>query len=224
MPTPKSKGANSKGAAAKSAKGAPANKATATNHKSASKGAAKTPPTKPKVARVTAAKVAASKAARQGLVADTCERVESLLSKSSAYRKVDLGLYVIKQGSSLVMISVHPWKSNHVVIRLTAQLVKGVSMEVPLALELLELNASMRFGAFAFIPKGNVVVLCHTLLERDVADTREFLDTLADFAIVADEYDDRIAARYGGSTMQDLLEEATMHHIREGYEKKGFLA
>ncbi len=154
----------------------------------------------------------------------TCKRLEALLSKSSAYRKVDKGLYVIKQGSSLVMISVHPWKETHVVIRLTAQLVKGVTMEVPLALELLELNGVMRFGAFAFIPKGNMVVLCHTLLERDLANPQEFLDTLADFAIVSDEYDDRIAARYGGSTMQDLLEEATMHHIREAYETKDFLA
>ncbi|MCG5053992.1 MAG: YbjN domain-containing protein [Myxococcales bacterium] len=166
----------------------------------------------------------ASRSPKNRALAETCQRVEELLGQSSAYRKVDEGLYVIKQGSSLVMISVLPWKRSHVVIRLTAQLVKGVTMEVPLALELLELNASMRFGAFAFVPKGNVVLLCHTLLDRDLADAQEFLDTLADFAIIADEYDDRIAARYGGSTMQDLLEEATMHHIREAYETKDFLA
>lgn len=228
MPTKKSTGVKAKRQAAKVAKstrGLQAATAKPTPSKTSARQAAKAKAARSKVvsAKVVSAK-AASKAAENSAVADTCKRVEALLSKSSAYRKVDLGLYVIKQGSSLVMISVHPWKSNHVVIRLTAQLVKGVSMEVPLALELLELNASMRFGAFAFIPKGNVVVLCHTLLERDVADTREFLDTLADFAIVADEYDDRIAARYGGSTMQDLLEEATMHHIRAGYEKKDFLA
>lgn len=222
MATKKSKSAKAKRPAAKVAKGSRAAKPV--KAKPAKKAAKKAtaPAKKPAAAR--ASSKAAAKAANSVAVADTCHRVEALLSKSSAYRKVDMGLYVIKQGSSLVMISVHPWKSNHVVIRLTAQLVKGVSMEVPLALELLELNASMRFGSFAFIPKGDVVVLCHTLLERDVADAREFLDTLADFAIVADEYDDRIAARYGGSTMQDLLEEATMLHIRAGYEKKDFLA
>jgi len=230
MATKKSKSAKAKRPAAKVAKGnraAKPAKAKPIKAKPVAKKAPpvkKAPPAKKKAPASRASSKAAAMAANSVAVAETCNHVEALLSKSSAYRKVDMGLYVIKQGSSLVMISVHPWKSNHVVIRLTAQLVKGVSMEVPLALELLELNASMRFGSFAFIPKGDVVVLCHTLLERDVADAREFLDTLADFAIVADEYDDRIAARYGGSTMQDLLEEATMLHIREGYEKKDFLA
>lgn len=223
MATKKSKSAKAKRPAGKVAKGSRATKAAKAKPVKA-KPAKKAVPVAKKAAATRSSSKAAAKAANSVAVADTCNRVEALLSKSSAYRKVDMGLYVIKQGSSLVMISIHPWKSNHVVIRLTAQLVKGVSMEVPLALELLELNASMRFGSFAFIPKGDVVVLCHTLLERDVADAREFLDTLADFAIVADEYDDRIAARYGGSTMQDLLEEATMLHIREGYEKKDFLA
>jgi len=154
-------------------------------------------------------------------VETTSARLEALLHDSPAYRKIDNGLYVIKQGSSLVMISVHPWQENHVIIRLTAQLVKGVNMEVPLALELLELNAMMRFGAFAFVPKGDIVVFSHTLLERALADEDEFLDTIRDFAIVADEYDDRIAARYGGSTMQDLMEEA-VEHIESPYESHEF--
>lgn len=238
MATSKTKGNKSQVTAASARKAKPSKTARPTKAKGKTKAmpkvAAKAPVAKPMPAKPSKANgkpgahksssEAAAKLANFNAVTETCKRVEALLSKSSAYRKVDAGLYVIKQGSSLVMISVHQWKGKHVVIRLTAQLVKGVSMEVPLALELLELNAAMRFGAFAFIPKGNMVVLCHTLLERDVADAREFLDTLADFAIVADEYDDRIAARYGGSTMQDLLEEATMDHIREGYEKKDFLA
>jgi hypothetical protein len=33
-------------------------------------------------------------------------------------------------------------------------------------------------------------------------------------AIIADEYDDRIAARYGGQTMQELLEESVIEHLR----------
>ena len=102
------------------------------------------------------------------------------------------------------------------IIRLTAQLVKGVNMEVPLALELLELNSVLRFGSFAWIPSSQVIVFSHTLLERDLGDTEEFLDTIRDFASVADEYDDRIAARYGGSTMADLLEEEYMRTMGSG--------
>src|SRR5207244_7704752 len=90
---------------------------------------------------------------------------------------------------------------------------KGVSMEVPLALELLETNALLRFGAFAYVPAGEVVIFAHTLLDRDLGDREEFLGTIRDFALVADDYDDRIAARYGGQTMQDLLEESGLHRL-----------
>lgn len=153
----------------------------------------------------------------------TNQKIEKLLKNSPAYRKVDDGLYVIKQGSSLVMISVHPWKQSHAVVRLISQLVKGVSMEVPLALELLELNSMLRFGAFAFVPAGEVVLFCHTLLERELSDGEEFLDTIRDFAIIADEYDDRIAARFGGQTMAELLEESVFDHARKDPAKHEIL-
>ena len=39
-------------------------------------------------------------------VATSCSTIEKTLSKSAAYRKVDDRLYVVKQGSSYVMISV----------------------------------------------------------------------------------------------------------------------
>ncbi len=150
-------------------------------------------------------------------VTETSRQLERMLEASPAYRKVEDGLYVVKQGSTLVMISVHPW-NQHAVVRLAAQLVKGVNMEVPLALELLELNAVLRFGAFAYVPAGDAVIFLHTLLDRELTDREEFLETIRDFALVADDYDDRIAARYGGQTMQELLEETVLHHVRTGHE------
>jgi hypothetical protein len=153
-------------------------------------------------------------AVKSAAVRRACQRVEELLSKSPAYRKVDDGLYVIKQGSTLVMVSVHPWRQTHAVVRLVAQLVKGVSMEVQLALELLEINAVLRFGAFAFVPAGDVILFCHTMADRELSDEEEFMGTIRDFAIVADDYDDRITARYGGQTMQELLEESVVEHLR----------
>src|SRR5687768_8588667 len=87
---------------------------------------------------------------RSAAVRKASQRIEQVLSKSPAYKKIDDALFVIKQGSTLVMLSVHSWRQTHAVVRLVAQLVKGVSMEVPLALELLEMNAVLRFGAFAY--------------------------------------------------------------------------
>ena len=151
---------------------------------------------------------------RSAAVRGACNRIEQLLSNSPAYRKVEDGLYVIKQGSTLVMVSVHPWRSNHAVVRLVAQLVKGVTMEVPLALELLEINAVLRFGAFAYVPAGEVILFCHTMADRELTDEEEFMETIKDFAVVADEYDDRITARYGGQTMAELMEESVVDHVR----------
>jgi hypothetical protein len=94
---------------------------------------------------------------KSAAVKAACGRIETLLKSSAAYRKIEDGLYVIKQGSTLVMASVHPWQQTHAVVRLVAQLVKGVSMEVPLALGLLEMNAILRFGAFAYVPAGEVI-------------------------------------------------------------------
>ena len=154
------------------------------------------------------------KARARAAVHSASQKIEKMLGDSHAYRKVEDGLYAIKQGSSMVMIKVHPWK-DRALIRLVAQLVKGVSMECLLAVELLQLNAVLRFGAFAFVPEGQAVVLCHTLIDRDLGDREEFTETIRDFAFVADEYDDRIAARYGGQTMEDLMEESVIARMRQ---------
>ena len=147
-------------------------------------------------------------------VKTSCEQIEKALGKSSAYKKIDAGLYVVKQGSSMVMINVLPWNPDRAVVRCVAQLVKGVTMEVPLALRLLEMNANLRFGAFAYVPAGDVIIFSHTLLGGATLDEEEITTTVRDVAIIADEYDDRIAARYGGQTMQDLLEESVIEHLR----------
>ena len=42
------------------------------------------------------------------VVAKTCAQIEKALGRSTAFRKVEDRLYVVKQGSSYVMISVIP--------------------------------------------------------------------------------------------------------------------
>src|SRR5262252_6004396 len=150
----------------------------------------------------------------------SCQLIEKTLGKSPAFKKVDEGLYVVKQGSSIVMINVLAWNADRAVVRCVAQLVKGV----PLALQLLEMNALMRFGAFAYVPAGDVIIFSHTLLRGETLDGEELVTTIRDVAIIADEYDDRIAARYGGQTMQELLEESVIEHFRSAHGKDHFKA
>jgi len=140
----------------------------------------------------------------------TCEKIESVLSDSSAFTKVECGLYVIKQGSAYVMVNVLPWGEDRAVVRCAAQLLTGVQRSEDLAWDLLKLNSLMRFGAFAYLSEGNRVFFVHSILGGDTLDPEEILATVRHVAIVADEYDDKIAEAYGGQRMQDLLEDRAL--------------
>lgn len=139
--------------------------------------------------------------------------IETTLSAQGNYRKVDDRLYVIKQGSTYVMVNIVPFGQERALVRCAAQLVKGVEMEERLALELLQLNAQLRFGAFGYDPANRLVMFLHTILGGPTLDAAELLATLTDVAIIADEYDDKIIEKYGGQTMRELLEEAAMNKI-----------
>ena len=155
----------------------------------------------------------------------SCETIEKALGKSPAYRKVDEHLYVVKQGSSYVMISVVPSGpkgkvNDRALVRVVAQVVAGVTPEPSLFRQLLILNGQLRFGAFSYIPDGNLIMFGHSMLGGDTMDVKELVATVHDVALVADEYDDRIVARYGGSRMQDVIEESAISHIFGGNEQE----
>jgi len=147
--------------------------------------------------------------------------IERTLQDSPAYRKIDDTLYVIKQGSAYVMISVVPWGDNRAMVRCTSQLVKGVDVDGPLAKQLLELNAHLRFGAFSYESTERTVLFGHTILGGTTLDPEELLATLRDVALIADEYDDKLMKKYGGQRMIDLLEESAMERLMEK-DPKGF--
>jgi hypothetical protein len=147
--------------------------------------------------------------------------IERTLQNSQAYRKIDDALYVIKQGSAYVMISVVPWGDNQAMVRCVSQLVKGIDVDGPLAKQLLELNAHLRFGAFAIDPHEHTVLFGQTILGGTTLDPEELLATLRDVALIADEYDDKLMKKYGGQRMIDLLEEAAMERIMDK-DPKGF--
>lgn len=136
--------------------------------------------------------------------------IEDTLQNSSAYRKVDERLHVIKQGSAYVMINVVPWGQDKAMVRCVAQLLKGVDLTKELATQLMTLNAQLRFGAFAYDPQGQLVLFVHSILGGTTLDPEELLATVSDVALIADEYDDRIMDKHGGQTMRDLLEEAAL--------------
>lgn len=148
-------------------------------------------------------------------VEQSCVLIEKVLGLSLSHREsdrglyIDRGLYVIKQGSSYVMISVIPTgeQKEHAMVRLTAQVVAGVRPDPMLFRQLLILNNKLRFGAFAYEPEGELILFSHALLGGSTLNPNELLAAVHDVALVADRYDDHIVARYGGRRMQDVLEE-----------------
>lgn len=137
----------------------------------------------------------------------TCETIEKTLAGNKAYRKIEDRLYVVKQGSSYVMVNVVPWGADRAIVRCVAQLVKGVKMAPALGLQLLQLNAVLRFGAFAYSKDESLVLFLHSILGGETLDAAELLATIRDVALIADDWDDKIIERFGGQRMQDLLEE-----------------
>jgi hypothetical protein len=149
-------------------------------------------------------------------VARTCDVIEKTLGKSSAFRKADEQLYVVHQGSAYVTIAVlSPRKGSHdrPIVRVYAQVVSGVRPEPSLLRQLMILNVRMRFGAFAYSPDGDIILFAHSILGGEHMDPKELIATVSDVALVADAYDDRIVARYGGQRMQDVVEESALQHL-----------
>ena len=143
----------------------------------------------------------------------TCQIIENTLGQNRAYRRIEDARYVVKQGSSYVMINVVPWANDRAIVRCVAQLVKGVRMEPSLALHLLRLNSVLRFGAFAYVKQGELVLFLHSILGGGTLDSSELLATIRDVALIADEWDDKIIERFGGQRMQDLLEETALSRL-----------
>ena len=146
-------------------------------------------------------------------VAITTARIEEALGKSAAFKRVEPRFYVVKQGSAYVYIHVLPWGEDRAVVRLVAQLARGVEMTPDLAIKLLRLNSRMRFGAFGYVRDGSCVVFSHSLLGGPTLDAQEIVLTVRDLSLVADEYDDQIVEEAGGERMQDLIDASSASRL-----------
>lgn len=141
----------------------------------------------------------------RGAISQTVRVITEALSSSAAFRQIDERLFVVKQGSAYVMITVQPLGRRRALVRLAAQVVAGVTMTGELARALLRYNARLRFGAFGYSEAGRVVTLSHAILGGEGLGPDSLLAALEDLALLADEVDDKLVAAGGGSRMEDLL-------------------
>lgn len=136
----------------------------------------------------------------------TVARIEETLAGSPAFTRVEPCFYVVRQGTAYVYIHVLPWEPDRALVRLVAQLARGVEMTPDLAIKLLGLNARLRFGAFGYVAQGACVVFGHTLLGGETLDAAEISTAVRDLSILADDFDDMIVEEAGGQRMQDLID------------------
>jgi hypothetical protein len=116
----------------------------------------------------------------------------------------DSGHAYVQYGSTVLEIAVESYGPEEAMVVVMAHCVQGVELAEGLLLGLLELNHSLPFGAFSLA--GDDVYFSHTLFGRSL-DRTNLLGAIAAVANVADEYDDRIVARYGGQTALDRIRE-----------------
>lgn len=152
----------------------------------------------------------------------TSQRISAAFEGNPAFRKLDDHTFIVKQGSTFVMLNVVPLDDQRAQVRCIAQLVKGVNMTAELSLELLTLNTRLVFGAFAYAQGARLILITHSLLGGVTLDPEELSATVSDMAILADEHDDPIIDKYGGQRMQDLLEASQIGKLFSSPESDAF--
>jgi hypothetical protein len=113
----------------------------------------------------------------------------------------DRPTFGVRMGSAWVQTWVAAWGDDDATITTRAWLTTGTELTVDLARYLLQLNDDMRFGAFG-IDKDGDTFFEHTILGSTVSKAELKASVMA-VAETADEYDDEIVSRFGGTRMVD---------------------
>jgi hypothetical protein len=118
------------------------------------------------------------------------------------YHDEDDGHVYVRYGSTVLEISVEAYGPKEAVVTIMSYCVQGLDADEQLLSTLLELNHVLPLGAFSMLEKD--VYFSHSLLGRDL-QPRTLLSAIAAVADIADEYDDRIVARWGGQTALERI-------------------
>lgn len=137
----------------------------------------------------------------------TAERVREYLEDlfEEVYRDPDTGDFYVSYGTTVLEIAVEEYGPEDSAVRVTSYCVQGVEVEEELLRGLLELNHRLPFGAFALVERD--LFFTYTVFGSSL-ERRSLLGAIAAVANVADDYDDRIVAKYGGQTALQRMRDA----------------
>lgn len=138
------------------------------------------------------------------------EYVDDLIDEP--YLDEATGHFYGRFGSTVLEISVEPYGPEEAVVKVMAYCVQGARVDESLRAGLLELNHTLSMGAFSVV--GNDVFFSHSLFGRSL-EPRNFLGAMAAVATLADDYDDRLVAEYGGETALERIQSTGGRRRRE---------
>ncbi|MGI8791591.1 MAG: T3SS (YopN, CesT) and YbjN peptide-binding chaperone 1 [Acidimicrobiales bacterium] len=130
------------------------------------------------------------------------ERVITELTKEDPAVDDD-GDYVVVVNGSKVFVAPRSVPGRLPVVRVFAITNAGVQMSPELGMYLARLNFNIMFGRFSLDAENQSVWLDETLLGEHVTDD-ELTFTIGMVAGIADEWDDKIAAAFGGQVRQPV--------------------
>jgi hypothetical protein len=137
---------------------------------------------------------------------ETFEKLKEYLGElfDEPYHDPENDHFYVRYGTTVLEISVEPYGSEETVIAIMSYCVQDVELDEELMAGLLELNHQMACGHFSVV--GNDIFFAHSLFGRNL-DPRDLLRAITAVATVADDYDDRIVARYGGQTALERIQD-----------------
>lgn len=131
-------------------------------------------------------------------------RIKSFLDQANITYRINAdNNYLIKQGSTVVMIQPLQWQNNRTLVKVFAPVALNITRATPdLAFFLAEENRNLWFGKFSLDIPARAVWFEHVLL-GDFLDADELLIVVRTIARDADAYDERIARESGGQRAID---------------------
>jgi len=137
---------------------------------------------------------------------ETFLKVQEYLSElfEEPYHDPDNDHFYVRYGSTVLEISVEPYGSEEAMVIIMSYCVQDVELEENLLLGLLELNHQMTLGFFSLVDTD--IFFSHSMFGHSLT-ARDLLRAITAVATVADDYDDRIVARFGGQTALERIQD-----------------
>lgn len=111
----------------------------------------------------------------------------------------DHPVFLLRQGSAIVQVTVSPVGESEAVITVGARVVTGAQITPELMLFLLSHNSGTLFGAFGIDAKDNTITFDHSII-GSTCDQKELLTSISSVAGTADAMDDLIIEKFGGKS------------------------